>query len=107
MVYCIQADLRFSTTARRNQALTDIQSQISAQPTWGETIVVAATSEGQPAVLVESRFTAQPAQQAIVNRIETFLTGVRTPLVGSWYALHPCPHDEAFTPCTIASRRSW
>jgi hypothetical protein len=111
VVYCLQADLAFSSVTRRDQVLSDIQAQVSSQQTWGEVTLVVMTwppPGSQPAVSLDVRFSAQPAQQAITNRIEQFATGPRTPLAGSWYALHPCPHDEGqASPCVIETRRVW
>ena len=99
--------MAFSSVARRDQVLADIQTQMAAQQTWGETLAVASTWPlNEPSLSVDVRFSAQPARQAIVNRIETFATGQRTPLAGSWYALHPCPHDETpRQPCILEPRR--
>lgn len=109
MVYCLQADLAFSTVARRDAVLADMQTQAAAHPKWGDVSIVATTWEtGEAAISVDVRFVTVVSQVAIMNRIEQFATGQRTPLAGSWYQLHPCPHDQQPPePCVPEPRRVW
>ena len=108
MVYCLQAELAFSSAARRNTVLADIESRITGRPRWGIDVLEArAVKAGPNGIRAELRFTTRANQEDLRNRVESFATGQRAPLVGSWIALHDCPHDEGDGACTILARRGW
>lgn len=115
MVFCLQADLVFSTATRRDDVLADMQSQVQTRERWGETTVTGYTTTaihplgaGRPALTVTTRFTAKADLDSVMARLENFATGPRAPVAGSWYDLHDCTHDLAqpLQACT-ATRRTW
>lgn len=108
MVYCVQAELAFSTAARRDQVLADIQSGIATLATWdGTTLRADAVTAGQFGIVLEVRFTTRAAQQSIIARIEAFAQGQRRPLAGSLYVFHDCAHDEGNGRCGGVTRKVW
>ena len=109
MVYAIQGLLAFSTVQRRDQVLSDIQSQIATRERWGESTAVAAALDiGANGIVVDLRFISQADQASIKARIDAFATGQRAPLTGSYIDTHDCTHDAANpAPCSGVTRRVW
>ena len=109
MVYAMQAELAFSTAARRDAVLADINSQIASRPRWGQsTAVASAVTAGANGILLELRFTSRADLDAVKARIESFATGQRSPLAGSFIDIHDCTHDAANPqPCSGVTRRVW
>jgi len=107
MVYCFQALLGFTTVARRDAVLADMQARIEGKARWGvERLEASTTKVGAPAIACELRFSARADLDDLGARIEAFATGVRTPTAGSWYSLHDCSHDGLGQPC-VATTRSY
>lgn len=107
MVFCLQADLVFSNATRRDDVLADMQSQINQRPRWGDSVATGYTTPAaQPAITVESRFTARTDLDSLTARLESFATGPRRPDAGSWYAVHDCGHDTVVS-CPTPARRVW
>ena len=109
MVYAMLGELAFSTAARRDAVLADINSQIANRPRWGtSTATAAAVTAGANGILLELRFTSQADLAAVKARIESFATGVRLPLAGSFMRTHDCTHDAKNPgPCTGVTTRMW
>ena len=110
MVYCVEARLAFSTSARRDTILADIQSRISGKQRWSVDVLVAADLSprvGQFGIIVELRFISKADADDLKNRIEAFATGQRLPVAGSWITIHDCSHDEGTNSCTAVVRRDW
>jgi len=108
MTFCAQATLGFTNATRRNAVLADVESWIAGRPQWGDSTVESATTRaGAPAVLLTIRFTTRVDQEDLLARVQAFATGVRTPVAGSWFRLHDCPHDESDLPCAVASEVTW
>lgn len=111
MVYCAQIRAAFTTAARRDAVLADIQSNILTKPRWAGSAAVVAPDDlssdipgGEFGLVVDDlRFTARADADALRSRVQTFATGQRAPLPGSWLAVHDCPHDETPPrPCVVA-----
>jgi hypothetical protein len=109
VVYALQAELAFSTAARRDAVLADINSQIASRPRWGEsTATAAAVSAGANGIVLELRFTSRADADAVRARIESFASGQRLPLAGSVLRAHDCSHDAANpSPCVGVTTRAW
>lgn len=109
MVFCVMAELSFSTAARRDTVLADIQARIVGRPRWDVDHIEATTDKaGNPAIHLELRFTSRLDQEDLNSRIRNFATGQRAPLAGSWLRIHDCNHDEADVQlCTVAAERVW
>jgi len=108
MTFCAQAMLIFSNEARRDAVLADAEAFIVGRPRWGTSSVQAVLSKlDEPAILLNLRFTIRTDQEALLARVQTFATGVRTPEPGSWFRLHDCAHDESDQPCAVASEVTW
>jgi hypothetical protein len=110
MVFCVQADLAFRNESRRNQISSNIQTRLAQTVPWG--VVVRqdyAKDNGDPAVLLEVRFTTRAQQEAFWNdAIAAVGTGINGPVTGSSLTRHDCTHDEAQPqPCVIAERTDW
>lgn len=110
MTFCFKGMLIFSSAVRRNDILDDMVARIADKPRFGIDVISATTARitGDPALTVTLRFNSELDMDDLAARIEAFATGPRTPQPGSWYTLHPCPHDETNnTPCVITTRRDW
>ncbi len=108
MVYCAQAQLAFSSAARRNDVLTDLQTQLAGKQKWGEQILAAAAVKaGANGLALSVRFTSRADAEALFARVNTFATGTRLPLVQSFMLLHNCSHDGVASPCVPAERKDW
>ncbi len=108
MVYHACAVLAFSTAARRDAVLADVQSRIANRPRWGTTTVVAMALEiGEHGLVIDTRFTSKADQSDLMSRVEAFATGARLPLAGSEVRLHDCTHDESPQPCVSGAVRVW
>lgn len=109
MVYAMQGSLAFSTAARRDQVLADLNSQIASREQWGTSTARAEALEiGQHGLIVDARFTSRASVDSLKARIESFATGQRLPLAGSFIDVHDCTHDAANpAPCSGVTRRVW
>lgn len=109
MVYCIQGELAFSTAARRDAVLADINQQIATKPRFGDSTAVAASvTAGANGIVLELRFSAKADLDTLKARIESFATGGRLPLAGSFVKTHDCTHDAVNpAPCTSVVLREW
>lgn len=115
MKYCVLAQLAFTSAARRDAVLADLQQRISTRPRWGIDVLRADTVYLGPnktpnanGIVAELRFDARADQEDLKSRLEGFATGQRQPVAGSYIALHDCNHDEA-TPvtCVEVTRGTW
>lgn len=106
MVYALQLQTPFATTARRDAALTELQDQVAARPRWGAEAISAITTDvGDPAVLADLRFVSEGDNDAVEQWLRNRLTGTRLPRDGAWIQVHRCRHDESESiPCSILRR---
>lgn len=120
MVYAAHMRAAFSTAARRDQILSDIQNRFLGKPRWDAdaTVCVAADlrgvekgiTDGQFGIIFDCTFTARQDADELLARVQAFATGQRQPVAGSWLAIHDCDHDtEDAPPCVIdpADRVVW
>lgn len=118
MVYCAQMRAAFSTAARRDAVLADIETAIAGRPRFQASATRIAAEDltstipgGVNGLAVDDlRFTARQDADALLSRVRTFATGVRTPLAGSWVQVHDCAHDQVSPdPCVVvgADRTVW
>ena len=107
-MYCAQAQLAFSTVARRDVVLADMEARVAGRPRWDVDVLEPAVfRHGEHGIRVELRFVSRLDADDLLARVEGFATGVRTPLAGSWMTVHDCSHDEATNACAVVSRRDW
>lgn len=117
MVFCAQMRAAFSSAARRDSVLADIlqfanKPRFQASATRIEAVDLSDTIPGgNNGLIVEDlRFLTRQDAQFLLDGVRSSATGVRTPLAGSWVAIHDCSHDET-TPvgCVIAAadRTTW
>ena len=108
MVYGLQGSLAFSSAARRDAVLSDMQTRISSKPRWDvDVLQVASGRQGVNAITVSLRFTVRADADDLSARVQSFATGQRAPLPGSWLTVHDCTHDEGTDDCVIVARRDW
>lgn len=109
MVYAFQAFMLFETVNARDTVFSDIQSRLQNRPIWG-TMELSSfiSSGGDPGLSVDVKYISKLDQEALVNRIENFLTGPRAPktATNSGYSFHDCTHDpnQATVPCVAVWR---
>lgn len=108
MVYCVQGVLTFSTAARRDAVLADVQTRIVGKARWqAEPEQLAATTiENAAGITVEMRFVARADADDLMARIGAFATGARAPSAGSWLRVHDCSHDTDVA-CGAGTLRTW
>lgn len=110
MVYCVQAQLLFSSAARRDAVLSDMQSRIATKQRWGvETLEAFNFIRSTPVngISARLRFVTKADADDLKARVENFATGPRAPLAGSWIRVHDCSHDEGTDNCTSIVERTW
>lgn len=118
MVYCVQGALAFTSSARRNAVVTDIQTRISARPRFGTDVLKSANVRLRTATLqteprgvngirFEMRFTNRSDADDLIARIQAFATGLRLPVAGSFVAVHNCTHDGTPDPCVTDLEVVW
>lgn len=115
MVYCVAATLAFTSAARRDAVLADLQSRIEGRPRWGIDVLRASTvylgaskTKNVNGIIASLRFSSRADQEQLKTRPESFATGQRAPVAGSYIALHDCSHDEASpVECVELARRTW
>lgn len=106
MVYSLQIQIPFGTVARRDTAITELQTEITARARWGaESISPTISEAGDPTVLADLRFVSEGDNDAVEQYLRNRLTGARTPRDGAWIQVHRCRHDESGpVPCSILRR---
>jgi hypothetical protein len=110
MVYAIQLMLGFRNAARRDATATNITNKFGTSSLYGTPAVRSTTMRGtnDPALYVESRFTAAADRDAMWTQLDTFLgTGVNGPVVGSAGWMHDCNVDESGNTCLVSATRTW
>lgn len=112
MVYCLQAALAFTSAARRDAVLNGIATRIAGRPRWGVDELQAVSLApripgGTDGLRTTLRFVSRADEEDLMARIEALATGQRTPIDGSWVALHDCGHDDEEGACAPAERREW
>jgi hypothetical protein len=111
MVYAIQAYVFFRNTARRDNAVEQLDTRYQTDPQFGSPITELATSrDGDPGFYTEARFTNQADRDLLWSQLDAaFGTGVNGPVTGVSVATgHTCPHDEpSLFPCVINLTREW
>lgn len=112
MVYCVQIRAAFSTAARRDTVLSDIQSRIAGKSRWSVDVLEARPLQiagvTQPnGLFVVLRFTSSADADDLRARVEAFAVNARAPLAGSVLVLHNCPHDEGTDDCAVVATRTW
>lgn len=98
----------FSSAGRRDTILADIQSRAASKQRWGVDVAVAVpTRMGANGLYAELRFVSSADAEELRARVESFATGVRTPLAGSYLIVHNCTHDEGTDDCAVVATRTW
>jgi hypothetical protein len=110
MVYAVQGWFGFRNEARRDAVMQNVQTRLSTEITWGETITVAVEpmppKAPDPSMAVEVRFTTDAARDAFWTDVIAFMgTGINGPVVGSYIQQHDCQHDESEPPECVVSER--
>lgn len=107
-VFCLNATLAFSTAGRRDTVLSDLQSRVVGKQKWGVEVISASGSRvGPNGITVEIRFISRLDVDDLMARLESFATGVRAPLAGSWVRVSSCTHDEDSNTCVLLAERVW
>jgi len=102
MVYCVQAQLAFTSATRRNTVQTAIANRIGGKQMWDVTRNEAVPSRlGPNSLMVDMRFASKLDQTDLEGFIEAQATGQFAPLAGSWIKLHNCRHDESIGFCAV------
>lgn len=109
MTYAIQMLVGFRNTARRDAVAANIAAKLTA-PQWGQPFTenTAMRGTGDPALLVEARFTNRADRDALWADLDAALgQGVNGPVTGSRAWQHDCPHDEGTGACVTSLERLW
>ena len=109
MVYGVIGRMAFTSAARRDAVLSDIVTTLGSRPRWSnednvERVLAAPVRQGTHGIILEARCQNRADADAVKARIETFATGQRQPVAGSWVATHECRHDGQGV-CSESSRR--
>jgi hypothetical protein len=108
VVYGVTGMLAFSSVARRDAVLSDLQTRISGKSRWGIDVLEPAGSHyGPNGIYLELRFTSRLDADDLKARLENFATGQRAPQPGSWIRVHTCSHDDGTNECVIVAERVW
>lgn len=116
MVYAVQGQFGFQNAARRDGVMSNVQTRISQEVTWGTTTTRKIEPGGEgplavtdPTMLVEVRFTTLAARESFWNDVIAYMGGgVNGPVTGSFIQKHDCPHDGANPgPCVVSERRDY
>ena len=108
MVYGVKLAAAFSTAARRDAVLADIQTRIASRPRWDVTTVEPrAFRFGAFGLYADMRFVTRADADDLKARVESFASGARAPLAGSSLVVHDCTHDEGTNSCAVVARRDW
>jgi hypothetical protein len=87
--------------------MSNVQTRLTAEVKWGETTTQPLTTlAGDPAMVVEVRFTTEAARDSFWTDVVAFMgTGVNGPVTGSFIQRHQCPHDQTPpVPCVVSER---
>lgn len=109
MVYAVQGTFGFRNTARRNAVMSNTQTRIAQEVTWGE-VVATAVNPGwrvaDPSMVIEVRFATDTARDGFWTDVLEFMgTGVNGPTTGSHIEQHDCPHDQSDPGLCVISER--
>ena len=111
MVYAVQGIFFFRNAARRDAVMQNVQTRLSTEITWGDTITMALPlgtppRTTDPGMSVDVRFTTDAARDSFWTDVIAFLgTGINGPTVSSYIQQHDCRHDEANPPeCVVGER---
>lgn len=108
MVYCVQAQLAFSSATRRNNILSDMQTRIANKQRWSVDELYATSFRfGANGIHTVLRFTTPADADDLKARVESIGTGQNAPVAGSWISVHTCSHDEGSNSCSETARRVW
>lgn len=112
MVYAVQGFFGFRNEARRDGVMQNVQTRLSTEVTWGETVTQAIPLGGRfidPSMTVAVRFSDILARDAFWDDVIAFMgTGLNGPVTGSYIARHDCAHDELESgPCRASDRRDY
>lgn len=107
MVYCLQANLAFSTATRRNNVANAITTRINGKPRWSvDQVLSVPTRAGTNGLMIELRFVSKADQADLESRMAS-LFPANPPLAGSWMTIHDCTHDEATNDCVVTGVQEW
>jgi hypothetical protein len=110
VVYAIQLYVGFRNTARRDAAITNVNTKLGATPQYGTPIAGPAQLRGttDPALIVTARFINQADRDQMWADLDAALgTGVNGPVTGSRAWIHDCQHDENVGGCAAGATRAW
>jgi len=97
MKYCIQAELKFTTKSKRDDATKEALTKFGLKKVWGETSISEGIDEdGYPTQTLEARFDEEKDTDEVFAYIKDKM--IRIPVLGGVITKHPCPHDEG-KPC--------
>jgi hypothetical protein len=109
MVYAVNGFFGFRNAARRDGVMQNVQTRLTQEITWGETITQAIDPSPRlpdPSMSIEVRFPTEYERNTFWDDVVAFMgTGANGPVVGSYIAKHNCRHDESYSPgCVIQER---
>lgn len=111
MIYAVIGRMAFTSAARRNSVLNDINATLAGRTRWSddtnpEQVRAASIRQGANGIVLEVRCQTQQDADAVKVRIESFAVGQLTPVATSWVETHACHHDSSGA-CATISRRDW
>jgi len=104
MKYCVMANLRLETPAKRDTLHNDVKARIGGKKVWGDTITgKSQDEEGYPSHNLVVRFDNEADMDDLYEFIKSKLNQI--PVLKGTVSKHPCYHDESpAKPCIISEK---
>ena len=101
MLYCVEANLRLETPAKRDTLNEEIKAFIGRKLVWGETRIFSYEDEnGYSASSIEVRFQVKTNMDELYAQIKDKME--RIPVLKGTVSKHDCSHDRGGIPCVIS-----
>ena len=101
MLYCVLANLRLETPAKRDTLNEEIKTFIGRKLVWGETRILSNVDEGNnPTSSIEVRFQVKTNMNDLYALIRDKM--IKIPVLKGAVSKHDCTHDIEGIPCVIS-----
>ena len=95
MIFCFNAEVAFTTAARRNQVLNAMDSNRQQKVQYGITQLEGRANKiGPNGIYAILRFPSLADRDDFIAQMLAFAVGQFLPIAGSWYRVHDCVHDQ-------------
>lgn len=101
--YCVQAELKFTTQNKRDDATKEALLKFGLRKVWGETNISAGIEDGYPTQALTVRFVEEKDMDECYDYIKEKMQ--RIPVLHGTVSKHICYHDETPPkPCVVSER---